>query len=285
MGSRCCGCLNSAEKINTGIREMKKLMATALIALCLAGFAGIIQSVNCAEKSGKTATADFEYQTKDKFLVKSKLTYPAQKKAVYPLVVMLHSLGYSSSYWGSVATKFNEAGFAVLAIDLKGHGKSTNDIYFRQKSWIYLTNSSYELIPKEVVEILKQVKTEKKDISLENMVFVGADLGANAAIIAAQLQPAHQRPKCMVLISPSMSFKGLYTPVSMADAGEIPILAIASAADGYSKKQVYEMRKYAQGEYTVKLYPSGGMGMIMLKTNPTMPSDIVNWAVAEFNKK
>ncbi len=261
---------------------MKKLFAVSLLIIGLAAGA-VFACFAPSHAAAKKNSYDIEFETTDKFIINSKLTYPTEKKAKYPMVVLLHSLGYSGSYWGSLPAKFNGAGFAVLEIDLKGHGKSSGDIYFKRRSWIYLSDNAFKLYPSEILKIVNKVKTERKDISPSYISYVGADIGANTAILTAQMQTP--KPVCLALISPSITLKGIYTPIKLANAGRIPILAMASAKDINSVRQLGELEKYAQGTYTKKTYANGGTGMIMLKLNPTMNSDIVNWVVKNVNSK
>ena len=86
------------------------------------------------------------------------------------------------------------------------------------------------------------------------------------------------------MISPYIDFKGLYTPIKLADAGTIPVFSAAAVDDLLSVKQVDELEKFAQGTYEKKIYPNGGTGMLMLKVNPQMPIDIVNWVVGKMNE-
>lgn len=256
----------------------KSILSTALVFIIMVCFAS---AAICATK--KPAIYDIEYETKDHFITHSTLTYPAEQKEVYPLVVLLHSLGYSSAYWGELITDFNKAGIATLEIDIKGHGKSATDAYFKSRSWIYFSEKDFQSIPEEAANIIKQTLSEHKNISPNHVVYVGADMGANAAIWMAEM--VAPKPVCLVLISPYVNFKGLYTPIKLANAGQLPIMAIASQKDLTAVKQLSELEKYAQGVYTKKIYSNGGSGMIMLKLNKEMPVDIVNWAVSAINAK
>ncbi len=258
---------------------MKKLVFAITLVVALIALSG-----GCSYAiEQKKRIQYFDYETTDNFIVKSTLTYPTVEKTKYPLVVLLHSLGYSSEYWGSLKSDFNQAGIAVLEIDLKGHGKSINDIYFKRRSWIYLTDKAFKLYPNEVNEIVKKVLAANKNISPFYVSYVGADIGANTAVITAQIQSP--RPICLVLISPNINFRGLYIPIKLANAGNLSVLAIAAAKDLNSVKQLSEVEKFAQGRYEKKVYPNGGTGMIMLKLNPSMSVDIVNWVVDRMNEK
>lgn len=256
---------------------MKKIIILSLVCILATSFAFAAAD---GKKSSKNAI-DIEFQTKDGFLLKSKLSLPTEKRAKYPMVVMMHSLGYSSAYWQDIPNKFRQAGFAVLEIDLRGHGKSIYDANFKKTNWFYLTNKSYAKYPKDVLNLLVYINENYKNIAVSHLVFIGADIGANTAILAAsQLKT---KPVSMVLISPSVEFKGLYTPIALTDGGKEPILVMFSQRDLHSKKEAATLLKFAQGEFDIKTYPNGGPGMLMLKVNPSMSSDIVNWVVKKFN--
>ena len=58
--------------------------------------------ISFAASKKKVGYVNITYETDDNFVIKSKLYYPKQKAAVYPVVVFLHSIGYSSEYWGNI---------------------------------------------------------------------------------------------------------------------------------------------------------------------------------------
>lgn len=233
--------------------------------------------ISFAAAKKKVGYINLTYETDDSFVIKSKLYYPKQKAKVYPVVVFLHSIGYSSDDWGSLVQDFVDAGSAALVIDLRGHGQSIYDSDFRIRSWRYYSEKQYAIYPKDVTDILKYLASNYKDISTTKYAIVGADIGANTAVLASEKMV--NKPKALVLISPTSNFKGLYIPISMTNLGNIPIMSIASNRDNYSKKEANTLKKFAQAEYNLKIYPQGGMGMLMLKANPTMSKDIVNWVM------
>ena len=256
---------------------MRKLVVLAITICTL--FCGVEKGFGSTPKYKSTNVA---YETADKYIINSTLSFPNVYKSSYPMVVMLHSLGYSSEYWETLIDDFLHAGIAVLEIDMKGHGKSSTDIYFKRRSWIYLDVKDYEAYPSEVLDIVYNVLDSYENIEPSYVAYLGADIGANSAIWVASMQkPA---PLCMVLISPYVNFKGLYTPIKLANAGAIPIFAAAAMDDLLSVKQVDELEKFAQGNYEKKIYPNGGTGMLMIKVNPQMPIDIVNWVVDKMNE-
>lgn len=249
---------------------MKKFLILILILVLLAPAESF-----AAAKKKKVGFVNITYETKDNFVLKSKLFYPAEPQPVHPVVVMLHSIGYSSEYWETLVKEFVQSGTAVLVIDLRGHGQSVYDSNFKISSWRYYSNKQFAKYPSDVADVLKYIAMNYKDISPTKYAIIGADIGANTAILAAEKLP--NKPKAMVLMSPTRDFKGLYTPISMTNLPGIPIMSIVSAKDRYSCQEAATLKKFAQDTYDIKTYPAGGMGMLMLKVNPQMNKDIVEW--------
>lgn len=224
----------------------------------------------------KTVQKIIEVQTKDARIIKATLSYvKIEGVQKYPTVVLLHSLGYSSENWGNLISDLNNAGYAVIAIDFRGHGKSVYDSNFRRKTWTYFAAKTYQKFPNDVIAILNQAQKDSKKISLNNLAIVGADIGANTAVLVTK--NLKYKPKTLVLISPTTSFKGLYIPIAMTQIGRIPILSMVSQRDLYCLKEQQDLSKFAQGGFYAKNYPQGGMGMLMLKSNPSMSKDITKW--------
>lgn len=252
---------------------MKEIKKISIFILLILVFFASVQSAYC-----KTIKKEIEVQTKDSRIIKSTLTYvkiDGVKK--YPTVVLLHSLGSSSTDWGNLINDLNNAGYAVLAIDLRGHGKSIYDVSLHKKSWVYLTAKGYQRFPSDVVLVLNEVKKQSKKVDMNNMAIVGADIGANTAVLVSKQLKV--KPKTLVLISPTVSFKGLYIPIAMVDMGAVPILSMVSNKDKYCLGQQQQLAKFAQGGFYAQNYPQGGMGMMLLKTNPTMSQDITKWII------
>ncbi len=114
----------------------------------------------------KVVKKEIQFQTKDSRIIKATLTYTKVDGAKkYPTVVLLHSLGYSSQYWDDLIPNLNNAGYAVIAIDFRGHGKSIYDGNFHQKTWPYFTLKTYQKFPGDVMAILNETQKESKAVS------------------------------------------------------------------------------------------------------------------------
>ena len=170
----------------------------------------------------------------------------------------------------------NNSGYATIALDLRGHGKSIYDTSFHKKNWIYFNTKTYQKFPNDVILTLKQIQEQEKIVNLNNMAIVGADIGANTAILVSK--ELKQKPKTLVLISPTTTFKGLYTPIALTELN-MPILTMTSTKDLFSIQEQKKLAKFSQGGFYAQNYPNGGMGMLMLKVNPSMSADITKWII------
>ena len=249
---------------------MKKFKTFSIFILSILVISISAQCADC-----KQIKKNVEFQTKDLRIIKAKIIYEesaAQKQL--PTVLLIHSIGYSSEDWGGLIQKLTQAGFAVIAMDLRGHGQSVYDTTFHKKSWPYFTPKTYQKFPSDVLGILSKTQQQVKNLNLKNMAIVGADLGANSAVLAAEKMKI--KPKTMVLISPLVSFKGLYIPVVLTNLN-MPILTMTSKQDRISLSSQKTLAKFSQGGFYAQNYPNGGMGMLMIKVNPSMASDITKW--------
>ncbi len=246
---------------------MKKIL---LLVLVIFAFALTGQNAYC-----KAIKKDIQIQTKDKRVIKATISYEKRDVKQYPTVLLLHSLGYSSQDWGDLPELLNKAGYLVIAMDFRGHSKSIYDSTLKRKPWVYFTTKAFARFPSDVEEIMTQAQKDCKEVSLKNYAIVGADIGANTAVLVAQDMKV--KPKTLVLISPSTSFKGLYIPIALAQIGQIPILTMVSQKDNFSMQEQKSLSKFAQGGYYARNYPLGGMGMLMIKSNPMMTVDITKW--------
>ena len=137
---------------------------------------------------------------KDGFNISATLTYPKNKtQKEFQTVVLLHSLGYNSQWWGDLPKELLEKGYAVLAIDLRGHGESVYNKKLTKISWKNMKNSAYAKYPDDVLAVINAVKEENtKKVFFNNWAIVGADIGASAGVIAAD--KFNPDPKTIVMI-------------------------------------------------------------------------------------
>ena len=233
--------------------------------------------LNCSYATDvKTVTKDYKTVTKDGFTIVSKLEYPKIKeKTNFSTVVLLHSLGYNSVWWETLPNDLLDKGYAVLTIDFRGHGKSIYNTKLLRVSWKNLKNKAFMKYPEDVITVIEYIKTENKRVFFDNWAFVGADIGAASAIIAAN--KIKYKPKTIVMLSPLVEAKGLYVPVNLAELSNIDILSVTGKTDLIGIRTNSYLKKFAQATYAEYTSDCNSNGMLMLKNDPTLSAFISSW--------
>ncbi len=224
---------------------------------------------------------DLKVVAQDGFNISATLTYPKVKgQKEFPTVVLLHSLGYNSQWWENIPKNFIEKGFAVITIDLRGHGESIYNSRLTKLSWKNLKNSGFAKYPTDVVSVIEEIEKENPSKQFFNKwAIVGADIGASTGVLAADKLKSN--PEIIVMISPIVKTRGLYIPVSIAHLDGTDFLVISGTDDSDSKEAADYLRKFAQNQFVTFTSESKSTGMLMLKNDPGLTNFITEW-VSEY---
>lgn len=213
----------------------------------------------------------------DGFCIKAELQYPKIKgQKEFKTVVLLHSLGYSSEWWEDLPQNLIANGYAVLTIDLRGHGKSVYNSKLIKNSWKSMTNSAFAKYPDDVISIIEKVKSEnRKTKFFDNWAIVGADIGASTAIMATE--QIQYKPKTIVMLSPVVEARGLYIPVKLAHLDKIDIFSISGKNETSAQNAEIYLEKFAQAAFVKYTSEANSSGMLMLKNDEYLSKIITTW--------
>lgn len=254
---------------------MKKFLAIVLIFF----FAFTLLGADAAQKKKKPrkpkTKTKIEFEAKDGFLLVGDLYFAPQKKPPRPLVILLHSFGSKASDWGTLGEDLRLKNYNVLVLDLRGHGRSVYTKNLRFKSRMNFAKDDWTKMPIDVVSSIDFIKKNYPQINTDEIYFVGADLGANSAVLAASVMKT--KPLKMVLISPYVSFKNLDIALIVPRLNTVPMMVMASKADKYSYSQSDIIYRLIHSPKVIKLYEQGGSGNLLLKRNPSSYDEIIKY--------
>ena len=184
-------------------------------------------------------------------------------------MLLLHMMPADRTSWHALAAKFQENGFHVLAIDLRGHGQSTGGPNGYQKfSDAQHQQSSLDI--DSSIEFLRLQGVEKIHIG-------GASIGANLCL---QYATKHSEVASVILLSPGLDYRGIHTDIWMDNIKpNQAILLVASDEDVYSFTSVKTLfdRSSNLPRREVKLLTQAGHGTTMLEKNPEFINELVAW--------
>ncbi len=139
------------------------------------------------------------------------------------VVLLLHDIGKGKHEFKTFSGKLKDNGFGYLAIDLRGHGQSVNKGEYKDFAKEGVDND-FNKMTRDVDAAVNFLN--KKGVSEENIIFVGAGMGANVAAKAASMWPGIGG---VALITPVTNFRDVLTiPALRVYKGNV---FIAAAAD------------------------------------------------------
>ena len=243
--------------------------------LILTLFFVLINSIVFAASS--TVKQKIHVQSVDGFSINAVLEYPKVKsRKEFSTVVLLHSLGYSSQWWETLPDELLAKGYAVLKIDLRGHGQSIYNSKLSRSSWSNMTTSAFAKYPDDVIKVMDKVKADNnKKVFFKNWAFVGADIGASTAVLASDKYAV--KPKTIIMLSPVVEVRDLYIPVNLAHLTDVDVLTIIGTDDVSGKKAVEYLKKFAQAAFVTYTSEARSTGMLMLKNDNSLAKIITTW--------
>ncbi|MCJ7507865.1 MAG: alpha/beta fold hydrolase [candidate division Zixibacteria bacterium] len=222
----------------------------------------------------KVSYEEFSFYSIDSTKIEGQLYIPSLQDKIPPLVILLHMFSHSSKDWEKLVPLLTNEGYAVLNLDLRGHGKSVKR---KEETISYLEPDkvNIRLLPLDVSSALDALQSYMGRVDLERVGVIGASIGANAGLIAAVGNP---KIKTMVLISSGLNYHDLMTENAAGRLKDVSVLLIASRGDSYSLsscQRLYSAMQLSKKE--VKLVQGREHGNELLFKMPELNKQIANW--------
>jgi pimeloyl-ACP methyl ester carboxylesterase len=192
-------------------------------------------------------------------------TYYKPLKEEPPGVILLHMLNKDRFTWDPFAKRLQEEGYAVLAIDLRGHGESIN-----QGKWQDFNEMDFN----SMINDARAAKTYiEQTLEPRRYIMIGASIGANVALNYAA---ADDDIDAVILLSPGETYRGVNVIGAVNLYGERPLLIAASKEDDYSYKSSNKLHTLAE-KSTFRKYEDAGHGTDMFNAPIGLDFLILNW--------
>lgn len=193
---------------------------------------------------------------------------PDPKAPRRPAVVLLHMYGEDRSSFDPLVPALHEAGFAVLAIDLRGHGESVGPASLK------LSEKAKDRDPRLFRDMVKDVEaaccwlSRRNEVDPARWVIVGASVGASVAL---EYAAADRSVDGLVLLTPGLDYLGLDSRIPAAKYQGRPLLMLTaeqerSAADELARlvpgAKVRTVGPGPQGEHSMALHGTRMLGKV-----------------------
>ena len=180
-----------------------------------------------------------------------------------PAIVLVHMLTRTHADWNAVAEQLQQAGFLVLALDLRGHGDSggrfdpAGDLTVLQKD----------------VQAAVTLLEARSDVVRGHIGIAGASLGANLAVIVGA---ADSSVRSVAMLSPALDYRGVKCEAAMKKFAPRPALLVAASNDAYALRSVRQLATAGTANEAVTL-EAVGHGTTMLGGDPELAGRLVDW--------
>lgn len=211
------------------------------------------------------------FETSDRVTIVGDWSAPANAKHA---ALLLHMMPATRVSWLPLSRALNEAGFATLAIDLRGHGES---VTLRQaqgdKKLDYQKFSDAEHQASRLDADAAMNFLKSKGFREENISFVGASIGANLSLDALCRYKGATRA---VLLSPGLDYRGVKTEALMKGlSAHQRVWIVAAEGDAYSAESSAALQKLQKETSTVTIFRGSAHGTNLFEPEPTLIPQMV----------
>ena len=246
-------------------------------------------AAGCGENSptgGETSTTaeivrmePASFATDDGYTIFGTWFTPGNQSGNPPVVLLLHWFTGNHTQWFSLIPEFIpklvRSGYLTLAIDMRGHGQSTD------KNGVY---SPYSLFTAdEVNQMLDDVRSAigfiktREDVDSGRIAIIGVEIGGNLAFLSSSIYP---EVKTAVSISPQFregqpSLGPQYVQ-GLSDFQPNSILFLAAFGDGFSYTSAESMAQQTASPVRVMGYQGAASGYFLLREADPV-QEILSW--------
>ncbi|MAY82264.1 MAG: hypothetical protein CL930_15970 [Deltaproteobacteria bacterium] len=183
-------------------------------------------------------------------------------------VLLAHMLGRSSSDWDSLTKRLDSVNITTLAVDLRGHGKSS-------KAGTALVEDDYKAMIQDLEAGAAWLRTK----GVTEITCIGASIGAN---LCARLGAKDPEIVNLVLLSPGLNHKGITSGDAIQAYGDRPVLLVASEDDRFGPRSASLLEDVAKGQVHYELLSEGGHGTKMLTRDAKLEGLVMSWVLGTF---
>lgn len=227
------------------------------------------ETVEEEEVTGLEALSQEEvvYRTRDSWDIHGTL-YHAKNDYPPTMIILLHELGGTRANYDDVIVPLHEAfpDADVFALDLRGHGESTN-----KRTWQQMGSSEFRVMRNDVLDSFEEFKFIRPGVS--KYYVIGASIGSSVALEAAVVDG---NIKKVVMLSPGMNYKD----IDISDDGaeyQKSILIAAARDDVYSYEsadELYDMSTSASK--VLKVYSGSAHGTDLFGATENLETSLID---------
>ena len=206
----------------------------------------IIKSTSAARLEPAAKGQDVVFTTEDNLVIAGSYYPPGRKNEPAPVVILLHMYKTDRSDFGPLLPTLHKAGFAVLAIDLRGHGQSAGPPAMKLAERIAQRDKElFSQMHRDVAAAYLWLRGQP-NVDPARFALVGASVGGSIALDYAGRDKSVDAVACL---TPGTAYLELDAVGAVRKYGNRPLLLLACEAERSAADQLYQ----ANTDATVKI--------------------------------
>lgn len=167
--------------------------------------------------------------------------YPPTGRAIAPPAILLHMYRNKRQSYEPLVMPLHEAGFAVLAIDLRGHGESVEPASMDLAAKVTSRDETlFANMYKDVEAAVKWIN-EQPNVDNKRLALVGGSVGCSVAFDYASRHDV----TAMACLSPGAKYLGLDSEAHLKKIDKTPMLLLATELEAEHCREVAAMNDNA----------------------------------------
>ena len=161
-------------------------------------------------------------ETVDGFILKGEFWKPRKKEGRSPAALLLHDTLRDRSDYAAIAENLNKRGFAVLSIDLRGHGQSATKEFEFAKLEEEQQARTWTLAIRDIEACAAWLR-KRDEVHSSNLSLVAH--GASS-ILAARYAERDENVRCLALLTPTTDNLARDLPRTLRRVAGLPTLLV-----------------------------------------------------------
>ncbi len=194
-----------------------------------------------------------EYTTSDGVVIIGDYWMPKDANTPAPAVILLHMYRSDRSAWRPLVSVLEDTGFAIMAIDLRGHGESIKPEDRKLEKRVRDRDPVlFRAMHRDVFGAYRWLQ-QRPEVDLSRLAIVGASVGCSVALDYAVRDKSVDT---IVLMTPGENYLGVDSIEDIKQYGRRPVLMLTSEEERSQGTQALsELAKQAE----VKNYTKTGI--------------------------
>jgi dienelactone hydrolase len=214
------------------------------------------------------------FKTRDGVTITGNYFKPLRKQA--PVFLLLHMMPATKESWNDFAAIIQKNGCAALAIDLRGHGESTdrNGIRLDYKEF---KDEEHRNSMNDIASAMEFLAGQSY-VDMSRIAIAGASIGANLALWQASID---KDVRLIILLSPGLNYRGILAEeLALRFKGHVFILA--SEGDTRSADSSRKLAGIFPGETKMEILKGDLHGTNMF--NQEIMNNLLKWAFERISR-